>query len=101
MTTKEIKKIIEAIINDSSGVVCDDDGNGCGGPGYLNPDTLILMLDTGDFDDAVEVDFDIVAAKKAFLSQCKFDKDTKWIQIEFNHSNNGYYQFAWVWNPAE
>jgi len=50
-TTKTVTEIVEAIIADGCGVYTTDGGNGCGGPGYLDPDTLQDMLEAEELDD--------------------------------------------------
>ncbi len=99
MKVSEIKKIIESIVNDGTGIVYDDDGSGCGGPGYLEPETLTEMLQKGEFDDAAIVKFDEELATNAFAhTSCRWqESDSDLIQIEFNFSENGYHLIAWIW----
>lgn len=97
---KRIKIMIENIIGDGSGIVYDDIGQGCGGPGFAGPDTLQDMLDTGCFDDAVKVPYDKATLKSAVWDEVAIDIDgTIWTQIEFNFSDSDdYYMIAWVWD---
>jgi len=93
----KIKKMLQAIANDGCGIISDDEGSGCGGPGYIDSDTINEMLNNGDFDDAVIVDFDEDMARSAHSTLCEFDEGTEWAQIEFNRHDDGYYQIAWIW----
>jgi len=97
MTTAQIIQAIENIISDGAGMVYTDDGSGCGGPGYLDADSLRGGIDTGTFDDAVVVDMDAELARDSFAGQCEFDEDTEWTQIEYGYGDNGYRQISWIW----
>ena len=93
----EIKRMLKAIANDGCGIISDDEGSGCAGPGFINSETILEMLDNGDFDDAIIVNFDEDMAREAFQDLCEFVEDTEWTQIEFNQHDNGYCQIAWIW----
>ncbi|MFX0200516.1 MAG: hypothetical protein ACFFCW_30730 [Candidatus Hodarchaeota archaeon] len=95
----DIKKIIKRIIDDQVGMIYTDAGNGSGGPGFAEPDTLQEMLDLGNFDDAEIVDFDRELFEDAAGGIASVD-DTEWVQIEFNWSDetqNPYHQIGWIW----
>jgi len=99
MTTKKIKLMLNTIAASGSGIVYTDIGSGCGGPGFLDSDFLRdLILDGGQFDDAVMGDLDLDLARDSFEHQCEFDDDTDWVQIEYAFGDNGYHQIAWIWS---
>jgi hypothetical protein len=98
MRNEQVKKTIEAIINDGSGMIYTDDGSGSGGPGYADGDTLREMMDRGDFDDAVVVEMDEALARDSFAGQCEYDEDTEWTQIEYGYGDNNYRRIGWIWD---
>ena len=55
---EEIKTIIENIIESGLYVFYTDAGNGSGGPGSADTETLQEMLTAGDFNDAEQVEYD-------------------------------------------
>lgn len=101
MKTYKIKQLIKEICRDGAGIVTTDNGNGSGGPGFVEPDTLSELLSAGEFDDAEQVAFDESLARESFgLVGVDYDADTAWIQIEFSRNNDGYHHIAWIWDLA-
>ena len=99
MKTQKIKRLIRNIIQDNTGIIYNDTGNGAGGPGFADPDTLQEMLAAGNFDDAIEVACDINALRDSICDGVAVDIDgTDWRQIEFNYSDcTDYNMIAWIW----
>jgi len=96
MNAEKIKETLARIANDGCGVIITDAGNGSAGPGYIHPDTIRHMLASGDFDDAIAVEFDEALARESFAGQAVFFESTAWTQIEFGR-RDGYVRIAWIW----
>lgn len=97
--TQRIKSRIREIADNGFGMVYDDVGSGCAGPGYADPDTLIRMLEAGDFDNAEIVKLEEDRAEEAFgMVGLDYWAGANYLQLEFaGIVDTGYCQVFWIW----
>lgn len=97
MNSINIKNMVQAIALDNSGIVYNDDGNGCAGPGYANSQCLQDMLDAGDFDEAEIEPLNVALMAESFKAAgAALDHDTDWVQVRFAQADD-YSQVCWIW----
>jgi hypothetical protein len=98
LTSEDINARITEIIAEGAGLVTDDQGSGCAGPGYLDAETLDDMQSSDAFIDAYQMSLNITRAMDAFRSlEIKFDPTTNWVQVEIGSNTQGWSQIAWIW----
>lgn len=97
MTAQKIKNMVKAISDNNCGVVYNDSGNGCAGPGYADSQCLQDMLDAGDFDAAEieQLDADLMATSFK-TAEVTLDSNTRWMQVRFAQADD-YSQVCWIW----
>ena len=105
-STKTVRQLVEQIISENSGIYYTDDGQGCGGPGYLTPDDLRVMcrddsIDDYEILDAADVPCDLIADTLSAFNHPSADPTT-WIVARFIFRNGGssnpYTHYMLVWD---
>lgn len=94
-----IEMMVQAIADDGCGIVYDDAGSGCAGPGYAGPDTIREMLVLGDLRGAVVEPLDEARMCAAFRAAgVALDRGTQWLQVSTPAPHPGAYRKTfWIW----